>query len=176
MLVPVSTSFFLSLCLSSPSFCAQCCCQSDDLCKSAAKLLGASCVGLCAHACVGEAVLHSQHVLKQGYRLRLPHFGIELFSRPSVTPARCVTDQWLFATDTPISMSTLLPFFSALSDHCRSLSWLLLTFLLLTLSCQKVWVVITAYCSKYGFSCLSQRSEWNETKALSFLHCKIISS
>lgn len=56
VLVPVSTSFFrsLSFCLSSPSFCPQCCCQSDDLCKSVAKLLEASCVGLCVcmHALV----------------------------------------------------------------------------------------------------------------------------
>lgn len=53
-LVPVSASLFLSLCLSSPSFCAQCCCQSDDLRKSAAKLPGASCVSLsvCAYVLV----------------------------------------------------------------------------------------------------------------------------
>ncbi len=95
VLVPVSAysrSFLLSLslCLSSPSFCAQWCCQGDDLCKSAAKLPRASCVRVssCEHVSVCACCWCSHatpptHVLKQGYGVRLPHFGIELFSRPS---------------------------------------------------------------------------------------------
>ena len=58
-----------------------------------------SCVSLCVHACVwwwSRATL-STHVLNQGYRVRLAHFGIELFSRSlALTQARCAADQWLF--------------------------------------------------------------------------------
>lgn len=89
-LVPVSAWLFLSLCLpSSSSVCAQGCCQSNDLCKSAAKLPGASCVRLCACACTSVCMCWwshatlSTHVLKQGYGLRLAHFGIELSGRQS---------------------------------------------------------------------------------------------
>lgn len=71
-LVPVSArshsfSLYLSLCLSSPSFRAQWCCQRDDLCKSAAKPPRANCASV-SYVCAGSmcvldgAVLYSQHM------------------------------------------------------------------------------------------------------------------
>lgn len=87
-------------------------------------------VWVCVRMCWWSHATLSTHVLKQGYRPRLPHFRIELFSRPSVTPACCVTDQWLFATDTEISLSAsfsqLYLTTAGLRPHCLCSHCLLL--------------------------------------------------
>lgn len=81
VLVPVSASLFLSPVSRLTPSSLRCCCQSDDLCKSAAKLPGGQLCELatCTHVC-------STHVLQHEYGLTVRPHRAELFGRPLVMP------------------------------------------------------------------------------------------